>query len=283
MKIKLLLLLLLHLFCFNASAQEISDESNRFFLNKNLDKLYIGAIMKISSLHKDNYEFIEASNLPTINIVIPSADEVVVPSKSAMTNFILKQIEGEDLSTIVSESIPKVQKVASYDKLGAVFGQKINPEIMLAVNPKSKGSKYLYAASFTNLIYSLTCATDIVKAKAHPAMTGLDPKDLMYVDEITFGRAASIFIESDADYETIKNLVDKKYFKRALTEQDEAILANSTIHFQVSDTKEINLFDGDPFQIIRSYMTAPITKEDFLRPIWISGTNLNDGDMVITP
>lgn len=281
MKIKILIALL-SLFSLNVAAQEIEDEANRLFTNKNLDKLYLGAIMKISSLHKDNYEFIEAPNLPAIDIIIPSADERVVPSKSAMTNFILKRIEGDDLSTIVSESIPKVKKVASYDKLGAVFGQKINPEIMLAVNPKSRGSKNLYAARFMNLISDLTCMTDIVKAKAHPAIKGLDPKDLMYVDEISFGRAASIFIESDADYETIKNLIDKKYFKRELTEQDEAILANATIHFQISDTKEVNLFDGDPFRIIRSYMTSPITKEDFLRPIWISGINLNDGDMVIT-
>jgi len=282
MKIKILIALLC-LFSLNVTAQEIEDEANRLFTNKNLDKLYLGAVMKISSLHKDNYEFIEAPNLPVINILEGPADMLVVPSKSAMTNFILKQIEGDDLSIIVSESIPKVKKVASYDKLGAVFGQKINPEIMLAVNPKSKGSKNLYAARFMNLIYDLTCMTDIAKAKAHPAIKGLDPKDLMYVDEISFGRAASIFIESDADYETIKNLIDKKYFKRELTEQDEAILANSTIHFQISDTKEVNLFDGDPFRIIRSYMTSPITKEDFLRPIWISGINLNDGDMVITP
>ncbi|WP_293888854.1 MULTISPECIES: hypothetical protein [unclassified Sphingobacterium] len=239
--------------------------------------------MKISSLHKDNYEFIEASNLPTVNVNSKTADAVIMPSKAAMVNFILKNIEGDDLAGIVSESIPKVQRVASYEKLGAVFGQKINSEVMLAVNPQSKGSKYLYAVSFTNLIYSLTCMTDIAKAKAHSALAKLDPKDLMYVNEITFGRAASIFIESDADYETMKNLVDRKYFKRKLMEEDEAILANSTIHFQISDTKEVDLFDGDPFQIIRSYMTAPITKEDFLRPIWISGINLNDGDMVITP
>jgi len=282
MKIKILIALLC-LFSLNIAAQEIEAEANRFFMNKNIDKLYLGAIMKISSLHKDNYEFIEASNLPTVNVNAKTADAVIMPSKAAMVNFILKNIEGDDLSGIVSESIPKVQRVASYEKLGAVFGQKINSEVMLAVNPKSKNSKYLYAVSFTNLIYSLTCMTDISKAKAHSALAKLDPKDLMYVNEITYGRAASIFIESDADYETIKNLVDRKYFKRELMEEDEAILANSTIHFQISDTKEVDLFDGDPFRSIRSYMTAPITKEDFLRPIWISGINLNDGDMVITP
>lgn len=282
MKIKILIVLLC-LFSLNIAAQEIEAEANRFFMNKNIGKLYLGAIMKISSLHKDNYEFIEASNLPTVNVNTKTADAVIMPSKAAMVNFILKNIEGDDLAGIVSESIPKVQRVASYEKLGAVFGQKINSEVMLAVNPQSKGSKYLYAVSFTNLIYSLTCMTDIAKAKAHSALAKLDPKDLMYVNEITFGRAASIFIESDADYETMKNLVDRKYFKRKLMEEDEAILANSTIHFQISDTKEVDLFDGDPFQIIRSYMTTPITKEDFLRPIWISGINLNDGDMVITP
>ena len=282
MKIKILILLL-SLFCLNAFAQEISDESNRLFSNKNIDKLYLGAIMKISSLHKDNYEFIEAANLPAIDILETSDVTLIIPSKSAMTNFILKRIEGEDLSTIVSESIPNIQKVASYDKLGAVFGQKINPEIMLAVNPKSKGSKNLYAARFMNLIYNLTCMPNIVNAKAHPTIKGLDPKDLMYVTDISFGRGASIFIESDADLETIKSLITKKYLKRELSEQDEAILANSTIHFQISDTKEVNLFNGDPFEIIRAYMTAPITKEDFLRPIWFSGENLNDGDMVFTP
>lgn len=282
MKIKILIALLC-LFSLNVAAQEIQDEANRLFTNKNIDKLYLGAIMKISSLHKDNYEFIEAANLPAIDVFGTADETLIIPSKSAMTNFILNKIEGDDLSTIVSESIPNIQRVASYDKLGAVFGQKINPEIMLAVNPKSKGSKKLYAARFMNLIFSLTCMPDVVKAKAHPAIKGLDPKDLMYVTDISFGRGASIFIESDADLETIKNLITKKYLKRELTEEDEAILANSTIHFQISDTKEVDLFKGDPFEIIRAYMTSPITKEDFLRPIWFSGENLNDGDMVYTP
>ena len=57
---------------------------------------------------------------------------------------------------------------------------------------------------------------DYAKARAHAAMKGLDPKDFMYVDGISFGRAASIFMESDADYETIKALIDKKYYKRWL-------------------------------------------------------------------
>jgi hypothetical protein len=282
MKVKILIILL-HLYCLNVIAQEVDDDKDRIFTNKNIEKLYMGAIMKISSLNADNYEFVEAANLPPVDFVQIKAITQVLPSKSAMIKFILKDIEGDDLSTIVSESSPHTRKVASYEKLGAFFGQKINAEIMLAVNPKAKNSKSLYAARFTNLIYNLDCMPDYAKARAHAAMKGLDPKDYMYVDGISFGRAASIFIESDADYETIKTLIDKKYYKRALTEQDESILANSTIHFQISDTKQVDLLDGDPFEIIRDYMTSPITKEDFLRPIWFTGSDLKDGYMVFTP
>lgn len=282
MKVKILIILL-NLFCLNVLAQEVDDDRDRIFTNKNIEKLYLGAIMKISSLHADNYEFIEAANLPPVDFLQIKAITQVLPSKSAMIKFILKDIEGDDLSTIVSTSWPNTRKVASYEKLGTFFGQKINAEIMLAVNPKAKNSKPLYAARFLNLIYSLDCIPDYAKARAHAAMKGRAPQDYMYVDGISFGRAASIFIESDADYETIKALIEKKYSKRELTEQDEAILANSTIHFQISDTKQVDLLDGDPFEIIRDYMTSPITKEDFLRPIWFTGSDLKDGDMVFTP
>lgn len=282
MKVKILILLL-NLFCLNVLAQEVDDDKDRIFTNKNIEKLYLGAIMKISSLHEDNYEFIEAPNLPPVDYLQTTDVTLIVPSKSAMIKFILKDFDEDVLPVIVSESSPNTQKVASYDKLGAFFGQKINAEIMLAVNPKAKNSKSLYATRFTNLIYSLDCMPDHAKAKAHTAMKGLDPKDYMYVDGISFGRAASIFMESDADYETIKALIEKKYYKRELTEQDEAILANSTIHFQISDTKQVDLQDGDPFEIIRHYMTTPITKEDFLRPIWFTGVDLKDGYMVYTP
>ena len=282
MKVKILIILL-HLFCLNVLAQEVNDDRDRIFTNKNIEKLYLGAIMKLSSLHADNYEFIEAANLPPVDYLQTTDVTLVAPTKSAMIKFILKDIEEYELSTIVSTSWPNTQKVASYDKLGTFFGQKINAEIMLAVNPKAKNSKPLYAAKFTNLIYSLDCMPDYAKARAHTAMKGLDPKDYMYVDGISFGRAASIFMESDADYETIKALIEKKYLKRELTEQDEAILANSTIHFQISDSKQVDLLDGDPFDIIRDYMTSPITKEDFLRPIWFTGSDLKEGDMVYTP
>lgn len=282
MKVKILILLL-NLFCLNVIAQEVDDDKDRIFTNKNIEKLYLGAIMKISSLHADNYEFIEAANLPPVDFLQIKAITQVLPSKSAMIKFILKDIEDYGLSTIVSTSWPNTRKVASYEKLGTFFGQKINAEIMLAVNPKAKNTKPLYAARFLNLIYSLDCIPDFAKARAHAAMKGLDPQDYMYVDGISFGRAASIFIESDADYETIKALIEKKYSKRELTEQDEAILANSTVHFQISDTKQVDLLDGDPFEIIRDYMTSPITKEDFLRPIWFTGSDLKDGYMVFTP
>lgn len=282
MKVKILILIL-HLFCLNVLAQKVDDDKDRIFTNKNIEKLYLGAIMKISSLHEDNYEFIEAPNLPPVDYLQTTDVTLIVPSKSAMIKFIMKDFDEDVLPVIVSESSPNTQKVASYDKLGAFFGQKINAEIMLAVNPKAKNSKSLYATRFTNLIYSLDCMPDHAKAKAHAAMKGLDPKDYMYVDGISFGRAASIFMESDADYETIKALIEKKYYKRELTEQDEAILANSTIHFQISDTKQVDLQDGDPFEIIRHYMTTPITKEDFLRPIWFTGSDLKDGYMVYTP
>lgn len=282
MKVKILIILL-HLFCVNVIAQEVDDDRDRIFTNKNIEKLYLGAIMKISTLNADNYEFIEAANLPSVDYLQIKAITQVLPSKSAMIKFILKDIEEYDLSTILSTSWPNTRKVASYDKLGTFFGQKINAEIMLAVNPKAKNTKPLYAARFLNLIYSIDCLPDYAKARAHVAMKGRDPQDYMYVDGISFGRAASIFIESDADYETIKALMEKKYLKRELTEQDEAILANSTIHFQISDTKQVDLLDGDPFEIIRDYMTSPITKEDFLRPIWFSGSDLKDGYMVFTP
>ena len=282
MKVKILIILL-HLFCVNVIAQEVDDDRDRIFTNKNIEKLYLGAIMKISTLNADNYEFIEAANLPSVDYLQIKAITQVLPSKSAMIKFILKDIEEYDLSTILSTSWPNTRKVASYDKLGTFFGQKINAEIMLAVNPKAKNTKPLYAARFLNLIYSIDCLPDYAKTRAHIAMKVRDPQDYMYVDGISFGRAASIFIESDADYETIKTLIEKKYYKRAVTEQDEAILANSTIHFQISDTKQVDLLDGDPFEIIRHYMTTPITKEDFLRPIWFTGSDLKDGYMVVTP
>lgn len=282
MKVKILIILL-HLFCLNVLAQEVDDDRDRIFTNKNIEKLYLGAIMKISSLNADNYEFVEAANLPPVDYLQTTDITLIVPSKSAMIKFIMKDFDEDVLPVIVSESSPHTRKVASYEKLGAFFGQKINAEIMLAVNPKAKNSKPIYAAKFTNLIYSLDCMPDYAKARAHVAMKGRDPQDYMYVDGISFGRAASIFIESDADYETIKAFIEKKYYKRELTEQDEAILANSTIHFQISDTKQVDLQDGDPFEIIRHYMTTPITKEDFLRPIWFTGSDLKDGYMVVTP
>lgn len=38
----------------------------------------------------------------------------------------------------------------------------------------------------------------------------------MYVDDISFDRAASIFIESDTDNETVRNIIKKKSIKQIL-------------------------------------------------------------------
>lgn len=69
--------------------------------------------MKIRSLNADNYEFIEAANLPPVDFVQTTAITRVLSSKSAMIKFIFQDIEDADLSTIVSTSSLTTRKVAS--------------------------------------------------------------------------------------------------------------------------------------------------------------------------
>ncbi|UZJ65092.1 hypothetical protein OKW96_02075 [Sphingobacterium sp. KU25419] len=58
-------------------------------------------------------------------------------------------------------------------------------------------------------------------------------------------------------------------------------MAHSTVHYQITN-KKIDLLREPHLELFFDFMNAPITKEDFIRPIWFLGAKLFDGDIVHT-
>ncbi|MGH2623318.1 MAG: hypothetical protein ACRDE7_06615, partial [Sphingobacterium sp.] len=118
------------------------------------------------------------------------------------------------------------------------------------------------------------------KIMENPAINQYNPKDLMYVQDIWFGRMATLVVESLSNGDTIKAILEKMFNGQKLVEQEEAIMANSTMYLSLFNDPNVELQAGDTVQKIIEYMKKTLTEEDFLRPIYFTGQKLSDGDMV---
>lgn len=78
----------------------------------------------------------------------------------------------------------------------------------------------------------------------------------MFEDDICFSRAASIFIESNADYETIRKIIEKKSIKQILVKKK-----RQSRHIRQSINKlrlqKIDLFEVDAFGNFFHYYECP--------------------------
>jgi|GEM_PF-632003 len=253
------------------------------FLSKSPDKIYLGAIMDIGSLNTDTHPIIEIPNRQKIRVLQegPIIDVEIVPNRKNMNDHILNDIKDEDFSSYVNTFEYSIDAYPSYERLGPIFGEKINAEILLGVTKNPANNRSITIVKLSRLFNRLLFEVEGDKIKDNPAIAGLNLTDLMYVQDISFGRMATIVVESVSDSESIKAILEKMLGSgQKLSEQEEAILANSTIHYSVFNDPQADLGDGDTFENVKQYMKGIPTKDDFLRPIYFAGQSLSDGGMV---
>ena len=282
---KRLLQVIALLFCvMNVGAQE-HDLAFTFvnFFSKSPDKIYLGAIMDINTLNKDTHPVLDISNRQKINVLQegPIKNIQISPSKENMNNFILNDIKDEDFDSYVNTFDYSIDSYPSYERLGPIFGEKIDAEIMLGVTTKNTADNHsITIVKLSRLLNRLLFEVEDDKIQDHPAIAALNLNDLMYVQDIWFGRMATIVVESKSDSDSIKAILEKILNGQKLSEQESAIIANSTVHYSLFNDPKANFDSGDTFENVKQYMKAMPTKEDFLRPIYFSGQSLADGDMV---
>lgn len=253
------------------------------FVSKSPDKIYLGAIMDIGSLNSDTHPIIEIPNRQMVQVLQegPITDVQMVPNRMNMINFILDDIKDEDFSSYVNSFTHSIDAYPSYERLGSIFGEKIDAEILLGVTRNPAKNRSITIVKLSRLLNRLLFEVKDDKIKDNPAIAALDLKDLMYVQDIWFGRMATIVVESGSDSKSIKAILEKILGSgQKLSEQEEAIMANSTIHYSVFNDPQADLGGGDTFENVKQYMKAILTKDDFLRPIYFSGQSLSDGSMV---
>jgi len=276
--------ILITVFLQSAMAQEDPEQASFNFVSKSPKTLYLAAIMDVNSLNKDDQEVIEIPNRQKlVYYVDPGFKErpPAIPSKGNTQQVILDEISQYDFTKLNHILSTSVQKVSSYEKLGHIFGEKVNSEIMLAVNPNAPKPKSIYAVKFSKLLITLNVIPEDDKnIKNNPAIKKYKTEDLMFISRIIYGRLANMFIETDTDINTLKAIINKKELKQKLTDKEEAIMANATIHYQIMDDVNQKLNYGDPFETVYNYMDATITKEDYLRPIYFSGEYIAEEGMV---
>lgn len=275
-------------------AQTATQQAYSFAVKQPTD-LFIGQIMKASSLNKDAYEFPNANYNPiTIINSISKSSEGTFTSNSSMMTFLREKVIGpygikqNQAFSYISRELP------SYSELSLFFGQKMNLTQLFGVTTNQKKKKTLAVIDISQSYFNVTM--DLPYPENGEAYTPDQQKkllcsngkdlgdmnDLIFVNDIQFGRKITILVDSPYSYVDVKvaiqNMMNNTGVDESkITNKSKAIIANSTIRTMILNDDAVEEMNPEnPFASIVNYFKRPVSKDDFGKPISFSASYLKD-------
>lgn len=138
MKTKILSIILLFL-CIQPNYAQ-NQASNLFV--KSPSELFIGQVLKASTINKDTYEFPAVQYNPiTVFISQPFSSKEIVPSFDNMNQFIHESLLSVGSLKQNSSFSFILRELKSYGELNLFFGQEINRLKLFGISPTKKMTK----------------------------------------------------------------------------------------------------------------------------------------------
>lgn len=243
-------------------------------VSKQPDKVYIGGIIKASSLNKDKYEFVDIPTKP-ITIIFSSPNlgksMEIEPSYENMMKALRERMEGAGEITQLSSFKGSIQEIESYKQLDFLFGQNINKLTYFGIPENQKPKKTMAVMHMQSVYYYLGMDYHEIDAKA---IEGYSEKELVYPISVGFGRKVIVLVESDYDYSDLKPAIEymnnKAKGDKNKDDKMEAIIANSIIRIMCLGKNLENADPSNPLAEAMEYMNAKVNAEDFGIPIVFS-------------
>lgn len=251
------------------------------FAAKCPNEIFIGAIMEANSINQDTYKFLNVSMNPiTMGYTIPIKSQTITPSYNNMIEALHEALKTNDaLKNNYSFSFV-IKKIQSYGELAVNWGQIINLQKLLGIAPGYKPQKNIVLVDINQSFFSITMDMPESLSTDPQVLQRLD--ELVFVNSIQFGRKVILVIESNIDYNELRDTIHNLLNYKEVSQKGLAILANSNIRLVAIGNKDIKDIDpNNPFTSILDYFSQRVTPEDYGIPISFSVSNLRDNSVFV--
>lgn len=230
--------------------------------------LFVGAIMEAQSLDTETYKMVEADINPvtvTYSFGVPS--ETYKPSAEEMTAAVRRHLEADGNLLQNVEMKVALGELENYGGLFFDWGQKVDLAAWSGLPEESKP-----AGNLVRLMLSRTAFTigmDIPEALTDDPAVKERADELIYINELSFGRRVTVLLESRQETDEVKAAVQEVLAGGTVSEKAQAILANTTLRIMpLADGQCLeNLNPDGLLEGIVAYINRPFTAEDFGQPI----------------
>lgn len=230
--------------------------------------LFVGAIMEAQSLDTETYKMVEADMNPvtvTYSFGVPS--ETYKPSVEEMTAAVRRHLEADGNLLQNVEMKVALGELEDYGRLFFDWGQKVDLAAWSGLPEESKP-----AGNLVRLVLSRTAFTigmDIPEALTDDPAVKERADELIYINELSFGRSVTVLLESRQEAADVKAAVQEVLTGGTVSEKAQAVLANTTLRIMpLADGQCLeNLNPDGLLEGIAAYINRPFTAEDFGQPI----------------
>ena len=237
--------------------------------------LFVGAIMETQSLDTETYKMVEADMNPvtvTYSFGVPS--ETYKPSAEEMTAAVRRHLEADGNLLQNVEMKAALSELEDYGRLFFDWGQKVDLAAWSGLPEESKP-----AGNLVRLVLSRTAFTigmDIPEALTDDPAVKERADELIYINELSFGRRVTVLLESRQETDEVKAAVQEVLAGGTVSEKAQAILANTTLRIMpLTDGQCLeNLNPDGLLEGIAAYINRPFTAEDFGQPIAFRATRM---------
>lgn len=270
-----------YILLFICGIQSVFAQNNQStasqFVVKNPETLFIGGIMKASSINEEVHQLVDVVYKPiVVGYSLPIKSEEYVPSHSNMMNAIRNKLKSDDLLKQSLAFSFSVTELNSKSDLSIYFGQHVNLAQYFGVQPNQRVKNTVVLVNISQSFFSVYM--DLQESITDDPKVMEQAKDFIYVSSVQFGRTAMALVESDATAAEVKAAI-RDMLKEGvpIAEKSKAVLAGSTIRCVTIGNGSVEQTDPDnPLSGILGYMRKKVTIDDFGAPISFTATTLKD-------
>lgn len=204
-----------------------------------------------------------------------------VPTKENMHAVIKGEMDRLGAPSQGGSSTYSSWTINSLEAIDVSFGQTMNRKLWFGLEKPDLPSKSIIVIEYDITLFDMYL--DIYEDRFLEFQNRIKEEkddDLFIVNSLTWGRRAMVVIQSDFDESKVRGAFNRFMDNSELSEEDSVIVETANYSYTVFDDVDFDLDNSHPIEVVKKYIEAPITEENFGRVLNMTGINIQNGAFI---